>query len=138
MGPARDNIGVRASRPCDESAAASGTAAAAGGGAAAESAGEESAGEESDCGCACTFAAISLVAGCGLTVELTADGSGQREATTDCAASAPGALSSLTAGLAGIASARPSLRLGGSMLVCGGSSARASATERCIGAAATG
>ena len=75
------------------------------------------------------------------SVELMADGSSQREATTDCGALASGAvalLSSLTAGLAGIAGARPPLRLGGSMLVCAGSSACASATERCIGAAAIG
>src|SRR5664279_3163781 len=84
------------------------------------------------------FAANWSAAGGGLAAEPAAVESGQREATTDCGASAPAVLSWLTAGLAGIAGSRASLRLGGSMLVCAGHSAWASATEGCIGAVAAG
>ncbi len=70
-----------------------------------------------------TFAAVRAGAGCGPSVELMADGSSQREATTDCGALAPGAvalLASPMAALAGIAGARPPLRRAGSRPVCRG------------------
>ncbi|HEY5128749.1 MAG TPA: hypothetical protein VIJ35_15915 [Bradyrhizobium sp.] len=110
-----------------ESAAASVTAATAGGGAAAA--------------VACAFTPPLLVAGGALTAELTPC-SGQREATTDdCASASPAfapGLFGAPAALAGIAGFGASLPAGGSTRVCAGSSAWASAIERCVAVSAFG
>ena len=84
------SFGSEGGRPCDVSAAASGTAAATtGAGAAAALDGR--------------FAASSAVTGCGLVAAPTPDVSGQREANTDCGGSAAGGtpILSVTAGIAG-------------------------------------
>jgi hypothetical protein len=82
-----------------------------------------------------TLAAKLLVTGGGLDAEPVPEGSGQREATTVDGLFASGVTArgvSFNAG-AGQGVFGPSFRL-----VCGGSSARASATDRCITASAWG
>ena len=119
-----NSFGIEPERVCeDESAAASVTAATAG----------LAAGVESGW----VLAARSSVAGGGAVVEFTPDGSGQRDATTDRCASAP-ALSSLTGASAGMARTGASLWRDGSIAVCAGSSACASAIERWAGVSTFG